>query len=129
MKSVQLRFGVGTLLLLTSCVAGYLSGNKLGSEERKERLAAKLSMRSYNVSDLISRDTAVSASAQLESMCSLIIKSVGKGTWDDKGINITPFAANSTIVVTQRAKEHDEILDFFTTMRQLNATQKNAVGN
>jgi hypothetical protein len=116
-------FGVGTLLFLMACVAGYLSGFRLGADEKRTQ-ARKQAFYSavYDVGDLVSLDpNATVGASDFDELIELIISTVASETWVENGgpeAEIRPFPTNKSLVVSNTGAVHEQIADLLAQLRR-----------
>lgn len=122
-----LRFGVGTLLFLMLCLGGYLTGYRLGEDEKQtqaQQVAHNTVIYSqvYDVGDLLSFDPHARAQASdFDDLIFLILTTVASETWVENGgpsAEIRPFPTNKSIVVSNTRAVHDEIADLLEQLRR-----------
>ncbi len=123
-----LQFGVGTLLFLTLCLSGLLSGYQVGyrwgqrSRDREEIIEVRI----YDVADLVlsGEPDGNGATADYQTLIDLIQSTVEPAMWDTVGGpgRAAPFETNLSIVISQTPIIHDEITDLLAHIRRLQKT-------
>lgn len=118
-----LRFGIGTLLFLMSCVAGYLTGFRFGTDEKQQQVRRQTITTSvYAVGDLVSLDPdAQVVLADFDSLVDLIVSTVASDTWLENGGpsgDIRPFPSNKSLVITASGAVHDELSELLEQLRR-----------
>ncbi|MCO6045971.1 hypothetical protein NG895_18890 [Aeoliella sp. ICT_H6.2] len=122
-KRSWLRFGIGTLLFLMACTAGYLTGFRFGVEEKQEQVRQQtVSTRIYDVGDLVSLDPDAQVSlADFDSLVDLIVSTVASDSWVENGGpagEIRPFPKNKSLVVSASGAVHDDLSDLLSQLRR-----------
>lgn len=122
-KRSWLRFGIGTLLFLMACTAGYLTGFRFGVEEKQEQVRQQtVSTRIYDVGDLVSLDPDAQVSlADFDSLVDLIVSTVASDSWVENGGpsgEIRPFPKNKSLVVSASGAVHEELSDLLAQLRR-----------
>ncbi|WP_425395363.1 hypothetical protein [Aeoliella sp.] len=122
-KKAWFRFGIGTLLFLTACVAGYFTGYRYGVEEKQQQIRrTTVVTTTYNVGDLLSFDKDASvASADFDSLIDLIVSTVNSEKWVENGgpVNeIRPFPGHKSLVITCDLETHDQTADLLEQLRR-----------
>ncbi len=115
MSRNSLRFGIASLLLLITCVAGYLAAYRFGAEERWTLQRQKVTTREYVVSDLLAGSP--SSNEQALRQMQLMIESTTEGIWLDASLTIQPYPAKSSLVITQTGAGHDQIEKLLSDLR------------
>ncbi len=119
------RFSLLTLMLATTCVAGYFSGWRWGAQERTQDISdTTFSTQVYQVSDLVTPipGKTGAASADFDPLVELIVSTIEHDSWleNDTGIGeIQTFPTNLSIVVSNTGKTHDGIAELFQQLRDL----------
>jgi hypothetical protein len=117
-----LQFGIGTLLFMTLCVAGFFAGYRRGfysGQEAKSR--TRVYAKAYYVKDII--DTSPTASTAAPSLMSYIEASIGPRSWNTNGGPgaLSYYENNMTIVASNTQDIHDQIAD---TLKQIRLMQQ-----
>jgi hypothetical protein len=114
-----LQFGIGTLLFVTLCMAGFLGGYQHGfhsGHEAKSRTVAY--NKAYYVADIIGGLPSGNAAA---SLTDYIEASIAPGSWQTNGGPgaLSYYETNKTIVVSNIQDVHDQIADTLHQIRLL----------
>ena len=122
------RFSLLTLMLATTCVAGYFSGWHWGTQERQQEIAdATVFTKIYQVGDLVTPITpnpgkTGAASADFDPLVELIVSTIEHDSWMENGTGngqIQPFPSNLSLVVSNTGKTHDGITELLQQLRRL----------
>jgi len=115
-----LQFGIGTLLFVTLCVAGFFAGYRRGfysGQEAKSRDA--IYAKAYDVKDIISASpTASTAGATLTSYLEATIMPRSWAANGGPGA-LSYYETNHTIVISNNQEVHDQIADTLKQVRLL----------
>lgn len=119
-KLGRLRFGVGTLLFLMACTAGYLTGFRWGVSEkqlqvRRDTIATTV----YSVGDLLSQNKEQFL-ADFDSLIDLISSTVSSHVWIENGGDIgeiRPLPSTKSLVVTCDLETHDQLAELLQQLR------------
>ena len=116
-KSRKIHFGISAILILMACVAGYLSAYRFGTDERiATNQLQKVSVRNYNVSDLVSGSHAA-VEDDLAELQRLILATTGSDLWTSDSLGIQPYSAAQSLVITQTRAGHDKIQKLLGDLR------------
>lgn len=118
------QFGIGVLLFLTACIAGYLTAYNFGLDELRAMRDKAVSVRTYDVSDLV---TQTNGSAAIESHLAnlkALIESTTNGDWDRGQFTVELFPANRSLVIKQTGAVHGKIRELLDDVRDLNNNRK-----
>ena len=115
-RTRKMQFGIGTVLILTACMAGYLSAYRFGIDELMAANQQKISTRSYDVSDFLS-GVSSKAEAELVELQRLILATAGADTWHQGTLGIQPYHANRSLVITQTGAVHDKVQQLLADLR------------
>jgi len=115
-----LQFGIGTLLFVMLCVAGFFAGYRRGfysGQEAKGR--TRLYAKAYYVKDII--DTSTTARTAGTRLVSYIEASIAPRSWNTNGGPgaLSYYEQNTTIVVSNVQDVHNQIADALTQIRRL----------
>ncbi len=84
------QFGIGVLLFLTACIAGYLTAYNFGLDELRAMRDRTVSVRTYDVSDIVTPTSgAGTVETNLANLKSLIV-STTNGDWDRGSLPYNP---------------------------------------
>ena len=114
-QSRGIQFGIGSVLALTACVAGYFSAYRFGIDELIATNQKKISVRNYEVSDLLSGNTA-RAETDLTAV-QRFIEATTAGEWIVDSLTIQPYPANQSLVITQTGSGHAKIQKLLADLR------------
>lgn len=120
------RFSLFSLLLLMSCVAGYLSGYRWGGSQKDQDVDdATILVKTYYVRDLVTPIDAQAEStldaAAFDELIGLVTSTVGSGTWADNGGEgeVRPFPANGALLVSNTRIVHRELEQLLGQLRRI----------
>ena len=113
------QFGIGVLLFMTACIAGYLTAYNFGLDELRAMRDRAVSVRTYNVSDIVTPPTgAATVETNLANLKSLI-EATTNGEWDRGQFTIQVFAGNKSLVIEQTGAVHGKIRELLADVRDL----------
>ncbi|MDX1928221.1 MAG: hypothetical protein SFV81_16965 [Pirellulaceae bacterium] len=112
----KIQYGISAILILMACVAGYLSGYRFGTDERiAKNQTQQVSVRSYNVADLLSGSQAA-VEADLAELQRLILATTGSDLWTESA-EIQPYSAAKSMVIMQTGAGHDKVQKLLGDLR------------
>jgi hypothetical protein len=114
-RSRRIQFGISTVVVLTACVAGYLSAYRFATDEQIATNQQKISVRNYDVSDLLSGNRARSETDLAE--LQRLIEATTAGEWSVDSLTIQPYLANQSLVITQTGSGHTKIQKLIADLR------------
>ncbi len=123
----SLRFGIASLLLLITCIAGYLAAYRFGTEEKWTLQQQKVTTREYPLSDLLNGNPS-SIEQNLRQMQHMI-ESTTEGIWLGESLTIHPYPAKSSLVITQTGAGHDQIQKLLSDLRSHQSDVKKFVSD
>lgn len=121
------QFGIGALLLLTACIAGYLTAYKFGLDELQAMRDRAVTVRTYDVSDLVTPTSSLATvETDLSSLKSLI-ESTTNGDWDRGQFTVQTFPGNESLVIEQTGEVHGKISELLDDVRALTRHQNKSL--
>jgi hypothetical protein len=113
------QFGMGTLLFITFCVAGYFGGYRRGfdhGQEAKNRV--QCAAKAYYIRDIIA---ASSGTNTADALSDYIQAAIIPGSWQANGGpgSISYSDTHTTIVVYNIQDVHDQLADALVQIRRL----------
>ncbi|MEN1680079.1 MAG: hypothetical protein AAGJ46_10835 [Planctomycetota bacterium] len=127
-KRWRFRLSLATLLVFVACFSGYLAGLRLGADASAEqRRRAEISTQTYAVSDLIEPIDPNPGWSPTEGeflpLIELVTSTLDSEEWREAtgsgASSISPFASNSSIVVTCSGDAHDQLASLLHQLRDL----------
>ena len=113
------QFGIGFLLFLTACIAGYLTAYNFGLDELRAMRDRAVTVRTYDVSDLVPPTTgSATVETHLANLKSLI-ESTTNGDWDRGPFTVQVFPAKKSLVINQTGAVHGKIRELLDDVRDM----------
>lgn len=118
------QFGIGVLLFLTACIAGYLTAYNFGLDELRAMRDRTVSVRTYDVSDIVTPTSgAGTVETSLANLKSLIV-STTNGDWDRGKFTVQPYPGNKSLVIEQTGAVHGKIRELLADVRDLTSSRR-----
>lgn len=118
------QFGIGVLLFLTACIAGYLTAYNFGLDELRAMRDNAVSVRTYDVSDLVTTPTGSTPVETHLANLKTLIESTTNGDWDRGQFTVQVFPANKSLVINQTGAVHVKIRELLDDVRELTHSRR-----
>jgi serine/threonine protein kinase len=73
---------------------------------------------SYNVSDVLDKDSGMSIENQMKTLVDLIHITIEPGSWKEHAFSIVPYPQNKSLVIRQNDATHGKIAELFDQLRE-----------
>lgn len=133
LRSRPFRFSLGMLLVVMTCLAGYLGGRKAGYDDGMQIASErKIYIESYDVASLVTPVGELKGQPpEFETLIDLIKTTVAEDTWDRRHgmYRIDADRANLRLLITQTEMGHREIDDLLEALRNLSRAEGSTAQN
>ncbi|WP_425395364.1 hypothetical protein [Aeoliella sp.] len=122
-KKSWFRFGIGTLLFLTACLAGYFAGYQLGAEAKLEAIRQQeVCSIVYDVSDLVVMESdGELVATDFDPLLDAIYGTIASDSWVVNGgpdAYIQPHPSTQSLVISQKPAVHNQIRDLLAQLQR-----------